>query len=62
MSSSPPKVSEYAPVIHCSAVVLLPRSRPIVGSAIESSVLSTISTKKARQSAASGMAAAARDV
>ena len=58
VSSRPPKVSEYAPVTHCSAVVPLPRSRPIVGSAIDSSVLSTISTKKARQRAASGIQAA----
>ncbi len=46
---------------HCSAVVPLPRSRPIVGSAIESNVLSTISTKKARHRAASGIHAARRD-
>ena len=46
---------------HCSAVVLLPRLRPMVGSAIESSVLSTISTKKARQSAANGIQAAPSD-
>jgi hypothetical protein len=59
--SRPPKVSEYAPVTHWSAVVPLPRSRPIVGSAIVNSVLSTISTKKARQSAASGIHAARRD-
>ena len=61
VSSSPPNVSEYAPMTHCSAAVPLPRSRPIVGSAIDSSVLSTISTKKARQSAASGIHAARSD-
>ena len=43
---------------HCSAAVPLPRSRPIVGSAIDSNVLSTISTKNARQSAANGIQAA----
>ena len=58
VSRRPPKVSEYAPATHCSAVVPLPRSRPIVGSAIDSNVLSTISTKKARHSAASGIHAA----
>ena len=62
VSSRPPNVSEYAPVTHCSAVVPLPRSRPIVGSAIVSRVLSTISTKNARQRAASGIHAARRDV
>ncbi len=62
VSSRPPNVSEYAPVTHCSAVVPLPRSRPIVGSAIDSSVLSTISTKKARQRAASGIHAARSEV
>ena len=58
VSSRPPNVSEYAPVTHCSAVVPLPRSRPIVGSAIDSNVLSTISTKNARQRAANGIQAA----
>ncbi len=58
----PPKVSEYAPVTHCSPVVPLPRSRPIVGRAIDSNVLSTISTKKARHRAASGIHAARREV
>ena len=58
VSSSPPKVSEYAPVIHCSEVVLPRRSRPMVGRAIVSSVLSTISTKNARHSAARGIQAA----
>ena len=43
---------------HCSAVGAAPRSRPIVGSAIDSRVLSTISTKKARQRAAKGIQAA----
>ena len=47
---------------HCKAVVPLPRSRPIVGSAIDSSVLSTISTKKARQRAAKGIPAARSEV
>lgn len=61
VSSRPPKVSEYALVTHCRAVVPLPRSRPMVGRAIDSSVLSTISTKKARQSAASGIHAARSD-
>jgi hypothetical protein len=61
VSSRPPNVSEYAPVTHCRPVVPLPRSRPIVGSAIDSSVLSTISTKKARQSAARGIHAARSD-
>ena len=39
----------------------LPRSRPMVGNAIVSSVLSTISTKNARQSANSGIHAARRE-
>ena len=62
VSSRPPNVSAYAPVTHCSAVVPLPRSRPIVGSAIDSSVLSTISTKNARQRAARGIQAARSEV
>ena len=61
VSSRPPKVSEYAPETHCSAVVPLPRSRPMVGSAIDSSELSTISTKNAMQRAASGIHAARKD-
>jgi hypothetical protein len=61
VSKRPPKVSEYAPVTHCSAVVPAPRSRPMVGSAIDSSELSTISTKNAMQSAASGIHAARND-
>ncbi|GGF45644.1 hypothetical protein GCM10011519_19430 [Marmoricola endophyticus] len=46
---------------HCSAVVPLPRSRPIVGSAMVSRVLSTISTKKARHRASIGIQAARSD-
>ena len=61
VSRRPPNVSEYAPVTHCSAVVPPPRSRPIVGSAIDNNVLSTISTKNARHSAASGIHAARND-
>ncbi|CAM5305135.1 hypothetical protein SCALM49S_01676 [Streptomyces californicus] len=61
VSSRPPKVSEYAPVTHWRAVVPPPRSRPMVGSAIDRRVLSTISTKKARQSAAIGIHAARRE-
>ena len=44
-----------------AASIPLPRSRPMVGSAIDRSVLSTISTKKARQRAARGIHAARRD-
>ena len=43
---------------HCSEIVPPPRSRPIVGRATDSRVLSTISTKNARHNAASGIHAA----
>ncbi len=33
VSSRPPKVSEYAPTTHCSDVIALPSSRPMVGRA-----------------------------
>jgi hypothetical protein len=60
-SIRPPKVTAYAPVTHCSAIVEACRSRPMVGSATFRIELSSISKRNTADSPASATQASRSD-